>query len=608
MQRYRLLQQLSDTWLPDTDKMSPLAERLPPLERKASQCVHVLAQAAAAPMASADSIMAVVIRETRVKSASTAGSRDTTTPASGTDDPRVEALSDEALSKVKISQPFRQAALDLATHDLTTLAGRRDALGCLLNRDTSIVLRLMCKPEASVSRSHPALTTALGLRASLPEFLGFCQAVNRVTGQVPESCESWVYSAIDGPEAAQMSLLLQFKLVDMDCYNPPYGCYALKSLACLRTGQLDPVGSSLAGKGKGKAKQSTPFSSKAQFRIVKRVDFYCNATLLRDWKDFIERTLTGLGVPAQLPPAEDAVGFTIATWVDFYLEYLDCAFKLPSELDQLNWLREGSIQFQAFLRKAQSELRRVVLGPDQGVIGALMARDAPPATFLVKKIKALDSVLAAGAVFTLVRQDGGGSQPDGVNPCVLPLISELEANLSSKKRPPGWEDVDEAKKPRQLEGLGDAQAPGSMTHLWMWLTKHKLLAFGSRAWKVDEIARAYNVRVEDICWAVAISNKLRKNLMSLCDLHNTDHRHATIDSPAHAQLDGFDSTDSATITKFARDLTLEEKSRLQAQIHAHEPPTSGRGKGGKGGRGKGKGGGKGRGKGGRGRPHFRQSA
>ena len=486
------------------------------------------------------------------------------------------------------SQAFRKFVADIEPIDISTEAGKRDALDLGWSCESHIVQRLLCFGEQKLARRHWALAKLNDCRTENKGHFTFALAVNPATGQVPARVQRSF--SIVGPAEEHVLLLnsiLRGKFVGRDWYNYATGVYALKSLA-----------------------------SGGKYTAVHELDFWCRPQCVLDLCDYLHKLMVARGWP-------DAVssGWTFKSWGDRYVKYLHRCLDLRTLDEQYAWLERGGDQMVAFLRAAEVTVysSTVQSVPTEDPWGALAAVDCQPAKNLDAAEATLDSFVENADMFAWI---GVGNSAQEIDPEKLPRLSD-----KAKPKPPGKVGLtkeekkakaaaEAAKRAAQRESYADDDTagvgipPGSTKHTAFWLAPKKgtkpLLYVSGKVWDVAALCAKYGVHVDAKCFEVILCARSAKNKMGNCPAH-TSNGHKTASDAAHV-LPGFDyDADAASL---ARDPTADERAKYNAAVAAAvangaKPAHGGRAKGAPSpdaGRGRGRGRGRG------GAPHFGQPA
>jgi hypothetical protein len=135
-------------------------------------------------------------------------------------------LADDAVEAALLTSGFRQCKTDVAAIDENTTAGRQRILDVALMSGEVILKRLIFTGSQNLARRDPLLALLLSIRPYLPAYLGYCQAVEPLTGTVPERAKEWIWGTSDGAFDPQLEKFLKFNFVEMDWLA---GVYSLKA-------------------------------------------------------------------------------------------------------------------------------------------------------------------------------------------------------------------------------------------------------------------------------------------------------------------------------------------------------------------------------------------
>ena len=126
-------------------------------------------------------------------------------------------------------------------------------------------------------------------------------------------------------------------------------------------------------------------------------------------------------------------------------------------------------------------------------------------------------------------------------------------------------------------GKSKVQAPGSSTHLWVWLTANASLLYAKLVWDITQICTDFGISDPSAyCWPVLVTRKSINNCLAVCD----NHRQAAHTHPmqgAHERIQGFDPNDHAIVTRYSRAATAEELAELPDVPRTKTGASDGRG-------------------------------
>ena len=522
---------------------------------------------AAQPGATATSIVSAVLAEAAVVAGGSIGSSSAgaTTGAAqaaqGAQDVQRASspLSDKAISDALMGAGFRNLVVAASTLDTTTEIGRRGVLEAAFSSGCAIVIRVLLLGEKTLARRHPMFGVLFNLRCYLPHYFGYCQAVDTGTTMVPKRAESWIWAMPDGTDLKRLEKFCSLTgTAHIEWLAGASGALALHSLM----------------KGGGKS----------SFREMHPLDYFCNKETVDLFSNFVHRTFVAAGAPAMI--SQPATGFTIASWFDFYKEYLSEAFTLASVKEQVQWLYYGHVRVISFLNCAENELSMFVnsMTPATATIPSLAPLDFQGAKDMREKISKLAEMREHREHFAWMRPDGPSTPMDAH---VLPLLSrnlhllDAQDQVAAKAvKGPAAQWVDDATPAGPLSkkrkksagkdklvsatgavGSGNMQTPGSQQTSALWLTGTLLLVV-SWVWNIPKIAADWNIGVASRCWATILNAKVGANKLALCPNHA---QHNDMSHAAHALLKDFNPMDKPTRAKYGRAPTREEFERLKAQ-------------------------------------------
>ena len=477
-----------------------------------------------------------------------------------------DAISEDTYSKALRHARFTAFVIAGAAHDTAMSTGRRSLILEGFSSGAAICARMLITGNEKLARRHTALGRLNDCREDLPSYFGYLHAVDASTRTVPTLLKEWKWNGLDGQDLELMTQFLDFAFADMDWFN---GANGINALVARRRNQKESVS------------YTDPY------------DFYSTVQSIEELSDFGHRCFCGLGAADTLTSPN--LGFTMKTWCEFYLAHLKLAFGLASLEEQVAWLEDASIQFLIWFGLAAASLRRYIYGSnlDTATLGALTSSDCDPAQHLRDKQVSLQTYNEGRNLFSWMQNAAAKRPPSTI---VLPLLSanrQLIKEYTPRVRAQGKAGTSTLLQPKQ------PQPPGSMTHLWMWLSEGVELLFGTRVWLIGQICTDFGISDwRTYCWSVLVSTKQGGAKLAVCGQKN-DPNHRGLQAVSHQPPAGLDLSDKATRDKYSRVATDLEKKQLP------KPPGGGKGGGGggggRGGRGRGKGKGRGINKRGRGR-------
>ena len=132
----------------------------------------------------------------------------------------------------------------------------------------------------------------------------------------------------------------------------------------------------------------------------------------------------------------------------------------------------------------------------------MTSSDCDPAQHLRDKQVSLQTYNEGRNLFSWMQNAAAKRPPSTI---VLPLLSanrQLIKEYTPRVRAQGKAGTSTLLQPKQ------PQPPGSMTHLWMWLSEGVELLFGTRVWLIGQICTDFGISDwRTYCWSVLVSTK-----------------------------------------------------------------------------------------------------
>jgi hypothetical protein len=441
----RLLHRAVRVLLPGLDIRDwPLDDWIDSVETRLYARQAVLATAAAAPNASGNDIVAALEgMASAPSSAHRASSVGAPVPASGS---AVAAGSThhDAVEAALTAQSYRDFVQRFGLCDLTSVAGRRSAIGEGFSTTCLITVRVLCHGERSVARRHSELGSLLELRSHLADYFNFRLCTGFFSperGWTILNLRGWSLTGTDSPQPTFLDQFLRQDLVSMDW--------------------LGMVNSLRAAGACGSM-------------ILERLpaDHFCVPSDILALADFGECLLKAIGVPSTLPPGQP--GFTWRSWWTFYASHLEYARRLPAREKQLDWLDGAHVQAMAALQLMSSGLRSLIMCTESRdrQLGALLPYDCQPAEVLRRRQAGVELWQGYFRIYTNMAPGGYWDMRPEYDP--LPLRSErhgagqlmlasnLVARASKRHGPPASSSSAGAHVAKRRAPFADAAAPRPM--------------------------------------------------------------------------------------------------------------------------------------------------
>ena len=235
--------------------------------------------------------------------------------------------------------------------------------------DAHLVKRVLFGGNPIIGRYDELLTQMLHLRTYLPNYLGRAQAIDTITGQVPQRASEWVFGKPDGTFGPNLEKFLRFEFASVDWLAD---AVKLKNM--------------LYGTNLG---------------WLHAADRYVVVAALELVKDFMHRTIVAAGGPALPANAHD---LTVLTFFEFYIEHVKMANCLSTRAEQRSWLTHASQQCTASLRLMGLAFRdHVNSTSSKSTPLVLLSKDSPPYQNLVGRQRSLKTLVEHKEAFGWVR-------------------------------------------------------------------------------------------------------------------------------------------------------------------------------------------------------------
>lgn len=308
------LRQLGGLFVPGRGD-SPLSELLPIIEAKLREREPTVLDAEGRPGATVSSVVMALMDEA---AAITSMSKSSGPSASSDDfqrgemEPRPDAI--EAALRTPV---FKEIARRLERADLSTEAGRQEAVMIAFDPKCPLTIRAVCRPlrSAAVLSRVPALAMLSDLHGSVPAYFTFLLMASKSTKQVADHLKPYTIQGIMDahgeypPEGvAFMKDVLDFKWATADWVYSPGGLMARRTF--------------LNGAGRNLQESSASQIMGARVAECHPLDVYTKRSVVEDLGGFINQILMGFGCPNSVDD-EATEGVPFSSFLSFYLDHLD---------------------------------------------------------------------------------------------------------------------------------------------------------------------------------------------------------------------------------------------------------------------------------------------
>ena len=295
--------------------------------------------------------------------------------------------------------------------DSATMDGKMTVLHHGFTIDAPLVKRVLFGGNPIIGRYDELLTQMLHLRTYLPNYLGRAQAIDTITGQVPQRASEWVFGKPDGTFGPNLEKFLRFEFASVDWLAD---AVKLKNM--------------LYGTNLG---------------WLHAADHYVVVAALELVKDFMHRTIVAAGGPALPANAHD---LTVLTFFEFYIEHVKMANCLSTKAEQRSWLTHASQQCTASLRLMGLAFRdHVNSTSSKSTPLVLLSKDSPPYQNLVGRQRSLKTLVEHKEAFGWVRSREHENQEGVLSLDRFPLLS---AQKQPTQERPAWPTPPESTLPR----------------------------------------------------------------------------------------------------------------------------------------------------------------
>lgn len=565
---YGLISQLKAALLPEESRKLELSTVTQQLEEALAARHALLQENANRPGATASTIVAALLKERSMLASATGKSSDSAGVSYGLEgDMPLPSVSASEAAILKSSE-FRAICTALASIDVSTLDGAREALLSGFNGKCVVAVRTLCSTARMgdpIAKRHPTLGILNGLRSARIDYFNFSLRVNVTTQQVPFRMTKYHFATVHSTDL--LDAFLRFDFDQMDWIAAPHGLQGYRQYS---NGWIAPI-------------------------VTDSRDYFCQPELMREFGKFGDRLFRALG--CTVTSAID--GFTFDKLCDFFAEHLSMARRLVTLEEQYAWLQNAVNNFKAALIQIGTSLREKVYSADPASV-VLTEVLLPRSAECIQACLLAEEQLEIGTdqrqnlahVFTIP-----SSSQTPVSDS-LPLLSQ-RAVKGKTQRPKEFSEPTKgpAKKAKAKAAVApaapahyeteSAAEPGSLVHSWTYTSDRKYLLISGRVWNVEALAKHLKVQRNAVCWPFLLAYGSHKNRPARCDQWGKPG-HKTSDDSAH-KIPGYPrGLDLAALTpKFSRLASAHDKevAKVIKPVHAR-----GKGKGkGRGGRGRGRG-------------------
>ena len=529
-QAFTLATRLQQALVPSALRKTTILAGLADLEISLKRLEGVLEEAMRLPNATAESVTDAAIAASSAIELATGdiscngslGGLDGSAPSSG-----------QLATQLALAHPaFLALATLVPPLEATTGEERCAILVAAAASKCVIALRVLIAGTMSLARLHPVLGKILDSRSELHTYFGLALTMDRAPPyMVPERLTGFTWTGERGDEVLTMGLFLEFAFRKMDFFNGAVGYNAVRAR--------------LIGVNQPRS-------------YTDPLDFYTMTRSVASVCEILHRLWCSIGAPDSVPLA---VGFTALTWRDFYTIHIERAYELSTLAEQIMWLDLAANYFCQFLSVAETQFKQYIYStqPQSATLVTVAPFDCPPAVAMRRQQTDLDSINRNAD------RRWWCSNPviPGVPPQTgeLPKLSDYPSQVSHYVPPPS-SDAPPAglKRPRAADPqAANPAAPGSLCHLWMWITKGETLLMVGSVWDVKSILADLKSKLpaqgRGLCWAMLLSMRTGANLRALYPANNAG-------ADAHKSIAVIQPKDPEFARKYRRTATEAEKAVL----------------------------------------------
>ena len=240
--------------------------------------------------------------------------------------------SSDALTKVCRSAPFIKVKREVEALNLTTSAGRINALGSGFDGRCPLTVRQLMEGSETLARRDPLLEALRRLRPFIPEYLQYAFTVDPSQGSVPQHLAKFSLSPARS-ECELTARMLRYGVHEVNWVDAPFGLCGMRAW-----------------------RAATAF---AQWEAVNPADHYCQPQLLDELGPFMHTAMVAFGAADV-----STEGFTMRAWVARYARHVRRATGLTTVHQQLRWLIRADEWFRASLRLISTLWRAAIHSTD----------------------------------------------------------------------------------------------------------------------------------------------------------------------------------------------------------------------------------------------------
>lgn len=409
-------------------------------------------------------------------------------------------LSDAARQRALQDTAFVDSSEDILALDLSTPAGRKEALSIACLAECVIYQRFFAAPS-SLLRCHAVFKALYRCFDQLPAYFGGAQAADPATGVVEELRENWTFPT------TSITLVFGGKLSRVPFFNGAGGALALSNLTA-----------------------SEPFMECPVDQL------YTVVSVLELTIPFVRATMAAAGWKAT-----SSVGYTLPALYERQLAHVKWIQGMGTmEIAEL--LPHAHRAFLQALLDADVEVARLMDDPEPvereldhvlafgGDYDNQLARKTAGAKPLVVVRQAFPHLLPSGKDRSLpgVTLPGGAGGSGGGG------VVDVGANHDKDKS----KDKNKDKAKDKGKGKDGVRPPGSQSGLVSW-TDSTHMQLGPLIYDVQSIADHYQVSPTEVCWPVLCSLKKGGHALALCPCWGQPG-HTALTSSAHVKPKGWD--------------------------------------------------------------------
>lgn len=445
----------------------------------------------------------------------------------------------EAIRQALQEESFSALIRAIATQDLSSVLGKRNALAAGFNGECILAVRVLCsfsKMGDPVRNQDSTRTLARlnDLRPDRCEYFNYVLRVELNQPVVPERMMRYTFATLQSPTLLEQ--FLQFEFDKMDWIAAPHGL----------NGYLQAL------------------YSRAQPAVTDPRDYFSRVEQLNDLGEFGQRLFTALG--CTIGDLDD--GFDFKGLCAFYAKHLQCSWKCANQEDQIVWMEESAASFKSSLSLLGATLRQKIYSADPASI-VLTRMLIPSASEEIQACLRKQKTLEEFANWRVNYQSMCPPRGTPLGSDALPLLSRKKTSstdkwgsdkpVGNKGREPGTKDSRPTKSSGESKPKTDddpqSVEPGSRSGMHTWGANRSTLFISGQVWNIKGIAERHKLDAKSYCWPYLLANCRPAFRVARCDKWGQPG-HTTANDSAHRLPKGLNFH---TLREFMRPATQAEK-------------------------------------------------